>query len=173
MSDESEGAQAPPTRPALGADLIIPIVSVAFAVYFLVNTAGLVWEARANGTVIGGVLLVLATVQIVRIALTVRAGRATLGLGELVERSPAQRQRLLLALVVFIAAIPWLGTTLGMFAVMLVSMWLLGVRQPGLLFGVAFAVAAVVYLLFMALLQSRLPRGIVENLLSSLFAGGG
>ena len=175
MSDESEGAQAPPTRPALGADLIIPIVSVAFAVYFLVNTAGLVWEARANGTVIGGVLLVLATVQIVRIALAVRAGRATLGLGELVERSPAQRQRLglLLALVVFIAAIPWLGTTLGMFAVMLVSMWLLGVRQPGLLFGVAFAVAAVVYLLFMALLQSRLPRGIVENLLSSLFAGGG
>jgi Tripartite tricarboxylate transporter TctB family len=175
MTDETEAAEPRASRPALGADLIIPVLAVAFAIYFLVDTAGLVWEARANGTVIGGILIVLATAQILRIAAAVRAGRATLGLGELAERSPAQLQRLglVVTLVVFIATIPWLGTTLGMFAVMLVSMWLLGVRRPGLLIGVAFAVAAVVYLLFMALLQSRLPRGIVENLLSSLFMGGG
>jgi hypothetical protein len=64
--------------------------------------------------------------------------------------------------------IPWLGTTLGLFLVMMASMWVLGVREWRTLIGTAFAVAATVYILFIALLDSRLPTGLVERLLSSL-----
>jgi len=156
---------------ALGADLIIPVFALAFTIYFLATTANLVWEARANGTVIGVALLALVAVQFVRVYLRRQAGGGTWGLGEIVERSAAQGQRLaLLAIViVFIAVIPWLGTTLGLFLVMLASMYVLGVRRPGTLVGVSLAVAAVVYLLFIAFLQSRLPAGPVERLLGPLF----
>jgi hypothetical protein len=172
MSEPIRDAGEPAKRSALGADLIIPLLAAALAVYFLVNTARLVWEARANGTVIGVVLLILVAAQFIKIGRKVRDGRATLGFGNLVERSPAQAQRLglLIVMSVFIATIPWVGTTLGLFLTMLSSMRILGVRDPRTLFAVAFAVAAVVYLLFIVLLQSRLPVGPVESVLGSLLA---
>ncbi len=156
---------------ALGADLIIPVLALALTVYFLVTTTNLVWEARANGTVVGVSLLALIAVQFVRTYRRRQAGEGTWSLGEIAEWSPAQGQRLALLaiLIVFIAVIPWLGTTFGLFLVMLASMYVLGVRQPKTLLGVSFGVAITVYVLFIALLQSRLPAGPVEHLLRPLF----
>jgi hypothetical protein len=161
--------EAPEERPALGADLVIPLLAAAFTIYFLVTSSSLVWEARANGTVIGVALLVLIAIQFARVGLRAREGRASLGLGELAERSPAQVQRLtlLLVLVVFVATVPWLGTTLGLFLVMIASMWTLGVRRARSLLGVALGVAATVYVVFIAILQSRLPTGPVEHFLTT------
>ena len=39
-------------RPAVGADLIIPGLAVAFTTYYLIGTASLTWEAKANGVVV-------------------------------------------------------------------------------------------------------------------------
>jgi hypothetical protein len=170
----SEGpAPEPDTRPgksALGADLVIPLLAAAFTIYFLVTSASLVWEARANGTVVGVALLIMVAIQLARVGLQVRKGRASLSLGELAGGSTAQIQRLmlLLVLVVFVATVPWLGTTLGLFLVMIASMWTLGVRRAPTLLGIAFAVSATVYVLFIAILQSRLPAGPVEHALSSI-----
>lgn len=165
-----EGRADAPARPALGADLVIPLLAVASAVYFLADTRGLVWEARANGTVIGVVLLALSGAQLARIAMRVWGGRASLGLGSLAEWSPIQAQRLGLfsSMVLFIVAIPYLGTTLSLFLVMIATMRILGVRDWRMLLGISLTVAATVFLLFMALLQSRLPVGAVDNLLLPL-----
>ena len=164
----------PEKRPALGADLVIPLLAAAFTIYFLVTSSSLVWEARANGTVIGVALLVLIAIQVTRVALRVRSDRGSLGLGDLAERSPAQAKRLtlLVILVVFVVTIPWLGTTLGLFLAMVASMWTLGVRRARTLLGVALAVSATVYVLFIAILQSRLPAGPVEHFLRSVWGGG-
>lgn len=173
MSDPAPDAGAHRKRSALGADLIVPVLAAAFTIYFLVSSSNLVWEARANGTVIGVTLLALVAVQLVRIAKRARAAGGALGLGELAQWSPAQRQRLELfaILVLFVATIPWLGTTLGLFLVMLGAMWSLGVREWRTLIAVPVAVAGTVYVLFIALLQSRLPLGPVERLLASLWGG--
>ena len=40
-------------RPALGADLIIPGLALAFTTYYLITTLNLTWEAKANGVVVG------------------------------------------------------------------------------------------------------------------------
>lgn len=173
MSRDRDRAPASHTRPALGAVLIIPLLAAALTVYFLVDSKRLVWEARANGTVIGAILLALVALQLVRIGREVFAGRATLGLGRLVERSPLQAVRLALVaiMVVFIAVVPWVGTTGGLFVSMLLSMAVLGVRSPGVLVGVSAAVAATVYVLFIHLLQSRLPTGPLEAAIGTLFGG--
>jgi hypothetical protein len=170
MSGPETNPTTEESRPGLGADLIIPVLAAAFTIYYLVSTFGLVWEARATGTLIGVCLLVLTFLQILQAVVRARSGRATLGFGSLFERSTVQSQRLaiLLILIAFVAVIPWLGTTLGLFLVMMASMWVLGVREWRTLIGTAFAVAATVYILFIALLDSRLPTGLVERLLSSL-----
>jgi hypothetical protein len=169
MSDEDVDPQR--ERAAIGGDLIIPILAAAFTVYFLVDSADLVWEARANGTVIGVVLLGLIAVQVARMASALRAGRATLSLGPFAALDEAQRKRiaLLIVLVVFVATIHWLGTTLGVFLTMLAAMWALGYRDLGRSTLIAAVTAGTVYLLFIALLQTRLPAGPVERLLAPLF----
>lgn len=177
MQDESP-APIPPEevkqRPALGADLVIPAIAGAFTIYFLISTNHFVWEAKANGVVIGLTLLALLAIQVVRIFLNVRAGRGTLSLGDLVEPTQAQGQRiaLIVILALFVGSISWLGTTLALYLAMTASMLALGVRKPLELFLVPFLTALFVYLVFVALLPTRMPEGVIENLVSAIVGGG-
>lgn len=164
----------PGAKPALGADLIIPGLAAALTVYFFVDSAALVWEARANGTVLGAALMALIVAQVARVTVLWRAGEGSLRLGEIVRPSPVQGRRLAVVaiLVVFVATVPWLGTTLGLFLAMAALMWVLGVPDRRVLLGVAALTAATVYVLFIALLKTQLPAGAVERLLQALLGGG-
>lgn len=150
------------TVPALGAYFIIPILASLLTIYFLVSTAGLIWEARSNGTFIGVILLALCAAQIVRLGLQVARGEATLGLGEIVDDTQFNRQRLwlLIAMVAFVAGLPLIGTTVGLFIVMQVTMWLMGVRRWTSLLTVAVLAAASVHILLIVALGSQLPQGV-------------
>ena len=158
----------------LGADLIIPVLAAGFTLYYLISSFNLVWEARANGTVVGVTLLALIAIQVARVVIQLRSGTGSLGMGEFSRRTPVQGQRLMLiaALIVFVATIPWLGTTLGLFAIMIAAMLILGVRSPATLLGVAVGVSATVYILFIVTLGARFPAGPIENGLAPLFGGG-
>ncbi len=165
--------EAGDAKPAIGGDLIIPVLAVAFTTYYLVSTSNLTWEAKANGVVIGVMLYALIAMQVVRIGMKVARGQATLGLGELVERSKPQWQRLAIIaiLVFFIATIGFLGTSLSLFLTMFALMWVLDERRWANLLGISFATTATVYLLFIVLLGTRLPRGPVEHFITFLTAG--
>ncbi|EWY41839.1 hypothetical protein N825_24125 [Skermanella stibiiresistens SB22] len=158
----------------MGADLIIPVLATGFTLYYLITSSNLVWEARANGTVVGVTLLTLIAIQVARVVIQLRRSTGSLGFGDLGRWTPAQAQRLMLiaTLIVFVITIPWLGTTLGLFAVMLAAMWILGVRAPSTLLGVALGVSTTVYLLFIVTLGARFPAGPIENGLAPLFGGG-
>jgi hypothetical protein len=159
--------------PALGADTIVPLLACGLTVYYLLSTVDLVWEAKATGIFVGAVLLALCVAQFTRIGLRIAAGTGGFGLGDLVANNFFNRQRLALIVLValFIAGIQWIGTTLGLFLLLIASMWVLGVRSVRTLVGVAFTTAAVVHLLLIYLLQSRLPQGVLLNLLSAASGG--
>jgi hypothetical protein len=176
MQDETP-APTPPEeeqRPALGADLIIPAMAAAFTIYFLVSTNHFVWEAKANGVVIGVTLLALLAIQVLRIFLNVRAGRGTLSLGDIIAPTRAQGQRvaLVVILALFVGSISWLGTTLALYLAMTASMLALDVRRPRELFLVPFLTSLFVYLVFVVLLPTRMPEGVIENLVSAIAGGG-
>ena len=175
MTPGNPGVEPHVTRTARGADLIIPVLAAAFTIYFLASTWRLTWEAKANGVVVGGLLLVLIAVQLVRIGLGVGAGRYSLGLGEFLARSPAQAQRLglIAILIMWIATISWLGTTISLVLVMAASMLVLGVRNWTTLALASLGTAACVYIVFILALRSRLPRGLFEDMMARLIAGGG
>jgi len=158
------------TVPALGAYFIIPLLACGLTIYFLVSTAGLIWEARSTGTFIGVILLGLCAAQFIRLGLKVARGEATLGFGELAENTFYNRLRLgLLVLVIaFVALLPVLGTTLGLFLVLIAMIRLMGVRSWRVLATVAFITSATVHGLLIYLLGSQLPQGLLKPFFTSL-----
>jgi hypothetical protein len=67
--------------------------------------------------------------------------------------------------IAFIATLNWLGLTLGLALALFATLWIMGARGKTLAI-VPLAVALAAYLLFVALLQSDIPHGPIERLLS-------
>ena len=155
-------------RSPLGADLVIPALAGAFAVYFLFSVADLAWEASANGVLIGVILLVLVAAQLARIGLKIARGEGSLDLEPLWAPREALLRRLGLVVITiaFITTLQWLGLTLGLLLALGGALWASGVRRRTTLILVPVAVAASAYLLFIVVLQSEFPHGPIERLLA-------
>jgi|1185.fasta_scaffold435273_2 hypothetical protein len=165
--------QTPDPRPALGADFIIPLLALAFAIYFFFSIADLAWEAKANGVLIGTILVILIGIQVVRLGMRVlrREGGPSLAPVLAPREALPKRVGLVVITVAFIAAMQWLGLTLALFLAMAAALYVMGLRRPMRIFWTAFAVAACAYLLFIALLESDIPHGPVEKAISAVFQG--
>jgi hypothetical protein len=152
----------------VGADLVIPALALGFAIYFFFSIADLAWEAKANGVLIGTVLVVLIAIQAVRAAVQLAKGRGSLSLAPLIEPREVLVKRigLVVLIVAFIVALPWLGLTLGLFLGLVAALYLMGVRKPLPLVLVPLIVAAAAYLLFIAALNTDFPHGPIERLFS-------
>lgn len=156
----------------LGADLVIPLLALGFAAYFFISIADLAWEAKANGVIIGTLLVILVAVQLVRISLAIAQGKGDLRTDPLWRPREALGKRIGMVLItlVFITTIKWLGLTLGLLLGMMASLWLMGIRKPRRVVAISVVVAASAYLLFIAALDSSFPHGPIENLIAYLLA---
>lgn len=157
-------------RKALGADLVIPVLALAFTIYFFSSTRELQWEARANGLIIGTALIVLVVVQLARIAIGVARHKEELGFGPLLAPPEALRKRLgmLAVTIAFVATLPWVGLGLGLFVALAAAFWIMGVRPARHVLLVSFIITAVCWVLFTIALDIGLPPGPVEHLYHSL-----
>ena len=158
-------------KAALGAELVIPALGAGLAAYFFVSVRDLAWEAKAMGMLVGALLAGLIVVQLVRMGRQWSAGEARWGFDSLIKPTSLLRQRLAMVAIcaAFIWALPWLGVTLGIF---LLSATLMAVLRAGSAARIALysaLVAAGAWLLFIALLDTRMPRGPLERLLAALF----
>ncbi len=162
---------APQSPEPLGADLIIPALALGLAVYFFFSIAGSAWEAKANGLMIGGILVVLIVIQLLRIGTQVARGRGNLRFDRLLQPYAMLPRRIGLVVLtaVFIFAMPWLGLTLALLLAMLAALTLMGVRKSAPLIGTSVGAAAAAYLMFFVALDSDFPRGPVERLIAAIF----
>ena len=161
-----------PEKQAQGADLVIPALALAFSLYFFVSITDLAWEAKANGVLIGAVLVGLCLIQIVRIALRVSRARATLAFDTLIHPREAIRPRLgiLAVTALFIGTMPWLGLTLGMLVWMAAGLYVMGVRKPARIALISGAAAAIAYLMFILVLRAEFPHGPIERGITAIVA---
>ena len=152
----------------VGADLLIPLLALGFAIYFFWSISDLTWEAKANGVVIGAVLVGLVVLQLARIAVHVAKGEADLRTDPLWRPGDvfAKRVGMVLVTVAFIALLETLGLTLSLLLAMAAALAIMGVRKPATIAGISVAVAAAAYVLFIAVLNSAFPHGLIEKLLS-------
>lgn len=156
------------SRAPLGADLVIPVLALGFAAYFFIDIADLGWEAKANGVLIGAILVFLIAVQLARMGRQLARGEGNLRADPLWQPPDVMRKRLgMVALTAgFIAALPWLGLTLALWLAMLLALLVMGVRRRATLVWLPLALAAAVFLLFIVVLESDFPHGPIEKLLS-------
>ena len=169
-SDRQQDTAAP--RPS-GADFIIPVLAVALVAYYSASTLRMAWEAKVTGVVIGALLVPLCGIHIARMIAAISRGHGTIGFGDLVANNLFNRQRLGLVALgpAFVTGLEWTGTTLGLLLLLIGCMLVMGVRSLRALLSVALVTTAIVYFLLIYLLNSRLPRGPVENLISSVLGG--
>jgi hypothetical protein len=168
----AERGAIPERRQALGAELIIPVGTILFAGYYLYTVWELPWQAKAAGLGIAGAMALVLLLLAIRFVGELAAGRADLGLGDLVvpRVTLAQRLGLLAAALAFVFAMPLIGFTLGLFLFLMTGMIILsGLSQlkSGLI--IALLVSLAGYLLFIVFIQARFPHGPVEAFLGSLF----
>jgi len=156
------------SRAPLGADLVIPALALGFAAYFFYDIAGLAWEAKANGVLIGTALVALVLAQLVRMGRQLARGEGSLRADPLWQPPDVTRKRLgMVALSAgFIVSLPWLGLTLALWLAMLLALLIMGVRRRATLVWLPLALAAAVFLLFIVVLESDFPHGPIEKLLS-------
>jgi len=175
MTNSTDESHRADTREPLAADFIIPLLACGLAGYYIATTNDLVWEARAAGVVVGVPLIAMSVFHMGRTLLRIVQGSGSFSGGDMFANTLFNRQRLALIVLValFIIALPWTGTTLGLFLVLIASMWTLGVTSIRQLLTVATVTCAVVYVLLMYLVSSRLPHGPVEWLITWVFGIGG
>lgn len=175
MSDsshaDSERSAVREKRQALGAELIIPIGTILFAGYYLYTVWDLPWQAKSAGLGIAGAMALVLVLLAIRFGRELAAGRANLGLGDLVvpRVTLAQRLGLLAAALAFVFAMPLIGFTLGLFLFLMTGMIILsGLSHLKSATIIALSVSLGGYLLFIVFIKARFPHGPVETLLSSL-----
>jgi hypothetical protein len=159
--------------PPIGQELIIPALAVGFTAYYFWTVQELAWEAKANGVVIGAILLGLVAILVARVAWRAMRRevslRVTLG-GEW----PVDRMRLglMAIMVVFLLALPLLGTTIALTLMLFAAMWLLGSRHWPTLIGASVGTALLVWATLIVGLGTRFPAGPFEDAMALLLGFG-
>jgi hypothetical protein len=159
----------PQQRKPVGQELIIPGLAVAFTAYYFWTVQELAWEAKANGIVIGTILLALVVILLVRLGWQFSKGQASARVTLGGDRETNRTRILLMALMVgFLLALPFLGTSIALAFMLFAAMWLLGGRHWPTLVGVSVVTPLLVWFALIWLLGTRFPAGPFEHLMAAL-----
>ncbi len=169
MEKDTEAQHKRPNR--RGDELVLPTLSLLFALYYLYTIKDLAWEAKINGLLIASVLILLVLIFIIKIGIEVSRHQSSLWFGDLFVWGRAQAGRIGLfgLAVLYVLVIPYAGYTLTTCVFLFLAMFVLGVRSPVKLIGVSLVLSLTGYYLFIALLETRFPPGPIEKLFGMLF----
>lgn len=157
-----------------GGELIIPVLAVAFTLYFISTIIDSPWTAQVNAFMIGGVLLLLCMIFFVKTAVRVGRKEASLGFANVVSRDDwySGRIGLLVTTIAYAILIDWGGFTLTTFLFLAVSMAILNHgRRLGLISLISAAMALGGWALFIWAFDTRFPRGWFERVMEATLNG--
>lgn len=154
-----------------GGDLVIPVMAAGYALYYISTVWDYPMEAQINGLFLGIVSCVLVALILLRTGLQYTRGEVDFSMGRLTAPLAMVPARIgFLALTVaYVAVIPWLGFTLTTFFYLLGCLLLLGVRSRKALVLMPTLSAIGGYIFFIAMLDTRFPKGPFERLLAGMF----
>ena len=156
----------------MGGELIIPVLALGFTAYYFSTILDSPWTAQVNAFLVGSALVVLVLAFFAVCVRELRGGRADLGISNLIEpRHLAPKRAGFIGLTLaYLVALGWLGFTLTTFLFLAGSMLLLGGgRRPALCLALSALMAGIGYAAFIALFETRLPKGPIEHMLAAVF----
>ena len=159
----------------LGGELVIPILAIAFTLYYFSTIWNSPWTAQVSAFLVGGVLMTVCGLFIVRSALNIRRGEGSLGFRNLVSRDDWRTGRvgLFAATFGYCVLVDPLGFTLATFLFLLAGMSVLSRgRHVGRIAWVSAVIALVGWAVFIRAFDTRFPRGWFEVWMKSVLSGG-
>lgn len=163
----------PPERRPLGQELIIPVLAVGFTAYYFWTVQELAWEAKANGIIIGAILVGLVAILLLRIGIQRARGGGSLRISLGGDPATNRMRIAMIGLVVlFLLVLPMLGTTIALALMLFAGMWLLGGRHWPTLIGVSVLTPLLVWATLIYGLGTRFPAGPFERAMAMLLGIG-
>ncbi len=172
MSDENGQDSGKPEKRAAGAELVLPIAGLLFTLYYFTTIINVPWTAQVSAFFVGNILIGLIIALIIRTAIQVRRGEATLSIAPLIAPKEYVPKRLaLLGLTLgYVFFIQWGGFTVTTFFFLLCAMLLLsGGKKKGLILTLSLILSVGGYFLFIVAFNTRFPKGPVETMLQGVF----
>lgn len=159
----------------LGGELVIPVLAIGFTLYFFSTIWNSPWTAQVSAFAVGGILLLVCGIFVLRCILWLRAGQGTLGFGNLFSRGDLQTGRigLLITTVGYTVIIDRLGFTLTTFLFLSLSMIILSKgKRPLFITMISAAMAFGGWAVFIWAFDTRFPRGWFETTMKAVLANG-
>jgi len=159
----------------LGGELVIPVLAVAFTLYYFTTIWNSPWTAQVSAFLVGGILLFVCAIFLVKTALSLRSGEGSLGFGNLFNSNDIRTGRvwLVAATVAYCVLIQWLGFTLTTFLFLSASMFILArARRPLFVVAISAAMAFGGWAVFIWAFDTRFPRGWFEDTMRMVLANG-
>lgn len=163
------------TRRPLGGELVIPVQAIAFTLYFFSTIWNSPWTAQVSAFAVGGFLLLVCTIFILRCLVWLRQGEASLGFGQLFSREDIATGRLGLFITTlgYCLLIERLGFTLTTFLFLTLSMFVLSKgRRPVFITGISALMALGGWAVFIWAFDTRFPRGWFETTMKAVLSNG-
>lgn len=163
------------SRRQLGGELVIPIMAIAFTLYYFSTIWNSPWTAQVSAFLVGGILLLVSGIFVIRCVIWLMRGQGSLGFANLISMDDIRTGRigLIAATVGFCLIIERLGFTLATFLFLLVSMGILAKgRRMGLILGLSALISLVGWAVFILAFETRFPRGWFETTMKAVLANG-
>ena len=163
------------SRRQLGGEMVIPVAAIVFTLYYFSTIWNSPWTAQVSAFLVGGILLFVCAIFLIRCALLLMRGEGSLGFANLVSMEDIRTGRigLIAATVAFCVFIERLGFTLATFLFLLMSMTILAKgRRFGLILGLSVVISLVGWAVFILAFETRFPRGWFETTMKAVLANG-
>lgn len=158
-------------RPGILPELIIPVGSILFAIYYLSTVWTLPFQAKVVGIYVASAIGLLSLALFARFAVELARGKKSLGISGFFSDPVAEGRRwgVLLATVLFIALLPYLGLTVAMFLFVFSTVILIGGKaRLRAAFVIATGITVTAFSIFILFVRVRLPLSVVDETLRSL-----
>ena len=159
----------------IGGELVIPVIAVAFTLYFFSTIWNSPWTAQVSAFLVGGTLLVVCAIFFIRCILALNRGEGTLGFGNLATMDDIRTGRIWLfaTTIGYVVLIDRLGFTLTTFLFLASSMLLLAKgRNPAFIAMIAGLMSLTGWAVFIWAFDTRFPRGWFENTMQAVLTNG-
>ena len=169
MSETDPSDPVPKAPKNVLPDLIIPVLALAFSVYYLTTITEVPWIAQASAVVVSSLLLLAILAYAIRTAVRLRAGSEVIRFAGLDfdYRNNAKRLGLLALSIAYVWFIGDLGFTITTLLFLFLAIVLLSSfanwRNAVL---VALSCSLVGYFVFIFVFETRFPKGPVETFLA-------
>jgi len=162
------GQQEPPKKNVAG-ELIIPTISVLFTFYYISTIVDSPWTAQVNAFLVGSVLLFVAAIFFVQKGLELRRRNAQfhIDFGAIPKAVKTPQTAFIVVSLLYLVFVDILGFTLTTIIFFWVSMIILDHgKRPLMKAFIATIMALIGYAVFIAMFETRLPKGIIEQLIA-------